>query len=421
MSQEYRYVPKALSTLLARLFVVASLPLLPWACEGEGPSKSTPIASAHKVPRRIVYPGEFPPGGPYSPGVLVGETLYIAGQTDLDPKTGDPPSEVEAQVRMAMDRMGYVLNEAGMDYGNVVTCHVYLADMGNYQTMNKVYGGYFEAGSYPARTTLEMPGLPAGAGIEVSCIAYADRSRIRVVTPRDRSAPVTKNPLSQAVWAGNRLYLAGRGGRDDTGKFAETIEAQTQTAMEKAASTLADAGLSFEHVVFANPYFLTRESYPKLNSIWKTFFELGTAPSRASFCISRLPGPESRVQFALVATSEVQTKGRVIPQYMGTSATSSGGGVLDGDTLWTSGKSGRGETLEEQMQDSLEKIRDTLQLAGMDLDHVVQIHVYLKDVERDMARMDAVFQRNFPRNPPARTTVQVIQDQFEQVAVVAVR
>ena len=323
---------------------------------------------------------------------------------------------------MAMDRMGYVLNEAGMDYGNVVTCHVYLADISNYQTMNKVYASYFEAGSYPARTTLEMPGLPGGAEIEVSCIAYGDRSRIRVVTPRDRSAPVTKNPLNQAVWAGDRLYLAGRGGRnDDTGKFDAAVEAQTQKAMEKVGSTLADAGLTFQHVVFANPYFLTRESYPRLNSVWKTFFALGTAPSRASFCISRLPGPESQVQFALVATSKVETKGRVIPQYMGTSPTSSGGGVLDGDTLWTSGKSGQGETLEEQMQDSLDKIRDTLRLAGMDLEHVVQAHVYLKDVESDMARVDAVFQEYFPRNPPARTAVQVIQDQFEQVAVVAVR
>ncbi len=421
MSKECRSLPTVLWKLIPGVFLVALLPLLPWACDEEDASESTPVATGYKVPRRFVYPAQFPPGRPYSPGVLVGETLYIAGQTDLDPQTGEQADEVEAQVKRAMDRIGYVLHEAGMDYGNVVTCHVYLADMADYQTMNKVYGSYFEAGSYPARTTLEMPGLPGGAEIEVSCIAYADRSRIRVVMPRDRSAPVTKNPLSQAVWAGDRLYLAGRGGRDDNGKFGVTVEAQTQKAMEKVGSTLADAGLTFQHVVFANPYFLTRESYPKLNSVWKTFFALGTAPSRASFCISRLPGPESRVQFALVATARVATKGRVIPHYMGTSPTSSGGGVLDGDTLWTSGKSGRGETLEEQMQDSLEKIRDTLQLAGMDLEHVVLAHVYLKDVESDMARMDAVFQKNFPRNPPARTTVQVIQEQFEQVAVVAVR
>ena len=140
--------------------------------------------------------------------------------------------------------MGYVLNEAGMDYGNVVTCHVYLADISNYQTMNKVYASYFEAGSYPARTTLEMPGLPGGAEIEVSCIAYGDRSRIRVVTPRDRSAPVTKNPLNQAVWAGDRLYLAGRGGRnDDTGKFDAAVEAQTQKAMGESRFDPGGRGL----------------------------------------------------------------------------------------------------------------------------------------------------------------------------------
>ena len=139
--------------------------------------------------------------------------------------------------------MGYVLNEAGMAYRNVVTCHTYLADMGNYQTMNKVYGSYFEAGSYPARTTLEMPGLPGGAEIEVSCIAYADRSRIRVVTPRDRSAPVTKNPLSQAAWAGARLYLAGRGGWRDDGSFDDTVEAQTQRAMGKSRFDPGGRGL----------------------------------------------------------------------------------------------------------------------------------------------------------------------------------
>ena len=96
------------------------------------------------------------------------------------------------------------------------------------------------------------------------------------------------------------------------------------------------------------------------------------------------------------------------------------GGVLAGDTLWTSGKSGKGDTVEEQMRDSLEKIRDTLNLAGMDMEHVVDAHIYLKDIG-DMDKMNAVFKEYFPNNPPARTTLQVIQKQLEQVQVVAVR
>ena len=378
--------------------------------------------SPYRVARRFIYPEQFKAGKAYSPGVLAGDTLYIGGQVSLDPQTGEQPEGFDAQAKLAMDNMGHVLRAAGMDFANVVTCHVYLADISSYKTMNAVYGSYFEAGSAPARTTLEMPALPGGSQIEVSCVAFADQSRIRIVEPPEGATPENKIPISAGVWAGDRLYLSGFGGRHPvSNKFDDTMEGQTQRAMENVAGTLKAAGLGFENVVFANPYFLTRESYPKLNSVWKTFFELGTAPSRASFCISRLPGPLSRVQFALVATKRMETKGRVIPHYMGTSPTSSGGGVLDGDTLWTSGKSGDGKTLEEQMRSSLEKIRDTLRLAGMDLENVVQAHVYLKDAGSDMGRMDQVFREYFPNNAPARTTVQVIHNQFDQVAVVAVR
>ena len=72
------------------------------------------------------------------------------------------------------------------------------------------------------------------------------------------------------------------------------------------------------------------------------------------------------------------------------------------------------------MRDSLESIRGILKLAGMDMTHVVDTHVYLKDIGQ-MDAMNAVFKEYFPSNPPARTTVQVIQDQLEQVQVVAVR
>ena len=62
--------------------------------------------------------------------------------------------------------MGHVLRAAGMDYGNVVSCHVQLADMTSYKAMNKVYGTSFGPVHFPARTTLEFPGLPNGANIE---------------------------------------------------------------------------------------------------------------------------------------------------------------------------------------------------------------------------------------------------------------
>ena len=65
--------------------------------------------------------------------MLAGKTLYIAGQVDKDPQTGAQPKGIAEQTRMAMNNVGHVLRAAGMDFGNVVTCHVQLADMARVQ------------------------------------------------------------------------------------------------------------------------------------------------------------------------------------------------------------------------------------------------------------------------------------------------
>ena len=358
------------------------------------------VASSHcwaqfQAERKFIYPPEFKAGRPYSPGVLAGKTLYIAGQVDKDPQTGAQPEGIAAQTRMAMANVGHVLRAAGLAYGNVVSCHVQLAEMSQVREMDEVWASYFGPGHAPARTTLEFAALPGGAGIEISCIAYAGKTGI------------------DAVWAGDTLYLSGTGGTGGS------VESQTKQAMDNIGQVLAAAGLTFKDAVFANAYFLDPGNYGKLNSVYKDYFALGTAPSRASFCVSKLAGPGS-VEFTFIATRDRQKKGRVVPDSAGPSPTSSNGGVMDGDTLYTSGKSGSGATLEAQMRDSLDSIKNILRLAGMDLSHVVDAHVYLKDAGQIDA-MNAVFQEYFPRHPPARTTVQVLQQQLVQVQVVAVR
>lgn len=383
-------------------------------------------SSQWKVERKFIYPKEFKAGRPYSPGVLAGNTLYIAGQIDTDPQTGARPDGIAAQTRMAMNNVGHVLRAAGMDFGHVVTCHLQLADMNDYKEVNAAYGSFFGPDHFPARTTLEFPGLPGGAKIEVSCIAYADKSKIVIVTPPAGSVPPALGPYRSAVWAGDTLYVSGSGGRSPKGaELDPTIEGQTKQAMENIGQILAAAGLSHKDDVFANVYFLDAEqgkgpTYGKLNSIYRNFFPLGTAPSRASFCVSKLPGTIS-VELTFIATRDRKNKGRVVPDSSGPSPTSSNGGVLDGDTLYTSAKSGTGATLEAQMRDSMESIRNILRLAGMDMRNVVDTHVYLKDIGGQMDAMNAVFKEYFPQNPPARTTVQVYQQQLEQVQVVAVR
>lgn len=379
----------------------------------------------YKISRKFLYPKAFATGKPYSPGVLVGDTLYISGQVDKHPQTGKQPEGIAEQTRMAMTNMGHVLRDAGMDYGNIVSCHVQLADMGQYKEMNQVYGSFFGPDHFPARTTLEFPGLPDGAQIEVSCVAYADKSKIKNVVPPEGTIPPAMGPYRPAVWAGDTLYVSGSGGRKPSANELDaTIEGQTKQTMQNIGQILAAAGLEHKDAVFTNVYFLDPDGYKgptygKLNSVYKDYFPYGTAPSRASFPVSKLPGTIS-VEITYIATRARASKGRVVPDSAGPSATSSNGGVLAGETLYTSGKSGAGDTLEKQMRESLESIRGILKLAGMGMEHVVDAHVYLKDIGQ-MAAMNAIFKEYFPKNPPARTTLQVIQHQLEQVQVVAVR
>ena len=379
-----------------------------------------------QVERQFIYPDEFKPGKAYSPGVLVGETLYIAGQIDKDPQTGEQPDGIVAQTKMAMDNMGHVLRAADMDYSNVVTCHVQLADMDNYKEMNEVYATYYGPNHFPARTTLEFPGLPGGANLEVSCIAYADKLKISLVVPPEGSIPAAMGPYRPGVWAGDMLYVSGSGGRNpQTNKIAPDMEGQTDQTMKTIGAILEAAGLTHADAAFVNVYYLDPDgtqgtSYSKLNSVYKNSFAIGTAPSRASFCLSGLPGTIS-TEITFVATRDRANKGRVVPGYRKVSPTSSNGGVLVGPTLWTSGKSGGGETLEEQMTNSIDSIKDILALAGMDLKNVVDAHVYLQDIDSQMGEMNELFKKFFPENPPVRTTTEVIQRGLIQLQVTAVR
>ena len=77
-------------------------------------------------------------------------------------------------------------------------------------------------------------------------------------------------------------------------------------------------------------------------------------------------------------------------------------------------------TMEEQMRASLETIRDIVTLAGMNMEHIVDAHVYLNDIGQ-MDNMNTVFKEYFPKNPPVRTTVQASMENLVQVQAVAVR
>ena len=128
-------------------------------------------ASSLAATKKAIQPKEFPTGRPFSPGIQVGDTLYIAGQTGADLKTGKLPSDFEAEVKECLDHIGLILKEAGMTFDNAVTVQVYLTDMDLFQRMNGVYTTYFKE-PRPARTTVGVARLAGPAHVEITVTAH---------------------------------------------------------------------------------------------------------------------------------------------------------------------------------------------------------------------------------------------------------
>ena len=120
--------------------------------------------------KKIIYPPDFRPNAPFSPGVLVNGTLYVAGQTGTDLKTNKLPENFQDEVRACLNRIGIILKAAGMDYSDAVNVTVYITDIGLFQQMNEVYTTYFKA-NRPARATVQVAGLVGGARVEISVTA----------------------------------------------------------------------------------------------------------------------------------------------------------------------------------------------------------------------------------------------------------
>ncbi len=110
--------------------------------------------------------------GPYSQAVQFGNLVFTAGQIPLDPATGQlVTGAIELQTERVLKNLQAVLQAAGSHLGQVVKTTVFLQDMGEFAAMNAVYAQFF-GDNPPARSTVEVAGLPLGARIEIEVIAF---------------------------------------------------------------------------------------------------------------------------------------------------------------------------------------------------------------------------------------------------------
>ncbi len=108
--------------------------------------------------------------GPYSQALRSGNMVFVSGQIPVNPATGEMPTDIAEQARQALTNLQNVLTAAGLGMKNVIKTTVFLADLKDFAAVNAVYESFFLA-PYPARSCVQVAGIPKGALVEIECIA----------------------------------------------------------------------------------------------------------------------------------------------------------------------------------------------------------------------------------------------------------
>ena len=131
-------------------------------------SEGKKIVATEKAPRAI---------GPYSQAVCIDGYVFTAGQVGLDPNTMDLVEDgISAQTRQVLTNLSHVLEASGSGLNFVIKTTVFLQDMSDFSAMNAVYSEFFPDNP-PARSTVQVAGLPKGALVEIECVAFLNPAR----------------------------------------------------------------------------------------------------------------------------------------------------------------------------------------------------------------------------------------------------
>jgi reactive intermediate/imine deaminase len=395
------------------------------------------LSAAVAAERKAVFPaGGIKPVGPYSPGILAGDFLYVSGQGARDPsgKMADDPA---GRVRQCLNNVKAIVEGAGLTMEHVVYTQVYLHPTVTYEVLNQVWPEFFKKNP-PARATLGVYRMPTETTVEINAVAIRDLSKKQAVVPD--SFPKNWN-IAPGVMAGGRLFISGLIGRDPvSGQIPSDPAAQVQLALDRVKAVLAAAGMDFRHLVFVNPYLTQAMPMKVMNDVYARHFEFGNTPARATIPVTFLPHG-ANIEFTGVAIRDLAKRRAVRPKNMPPSPTASPCVWAD-DTLYCSAKAGFipgpnggifADRVEDQVRQTFRNLLDGLEEAGLDFSHVVASNVYLDNID-DFAKMNGVYAKYFPAAaPPTRTTVSPLapverkrteSDHFpklEEISIVAVK
>jgi gluconolactonase len=359
------------------------------------------FVGAHAATLKAIFPPGVKPIGPYSPGIVAGDYLYVSGQ-GARRADGTFPSDAAAQTRECLDKIKTIVAEAGFQMAGIVYSQVYVRDASAFGEVERAWAEYFPANG-PARSMIGVANLPDNTPVEVNALVVRDPA-----TKKSVFAPgTTAGPVPDVVLTADRAYVS-----DCRGTGASDISAEVKAALDQMGAVLKAAGLDHRHMVFVNPYMLDSVGYDVMGHVYAQYFEFGNTPARATITVAALPGG-AHIEFTGVAVRDLSKRLAVRPKNMPPSPTASPC-VLAGDTFYCSAKSGfipgpqsglYADTVESQTRMSMRNLLDGLEEAGLSFENVVAANVYLDDIQ-DFPKMNRIYKLFFGDTPPTRTTVQ---------------
>ena len=359
--------------------------------------------SNSRVPvKKIVTHDGQKPKGIFAPGVMVGKTLYLAGRGDGNP--GSPDEGYQEKTRRCYDSINQTLKVAGLGMEHIIQTWIMIEDIRRMDEVSEVFRELFPKNP-PAVTWIGAAEICGTSEMEITAIAYSDLKDRKIIGPAGQLR-------SQAVLAGNTLYISGMGSTLPGGGQPKTLEEQARQAMINVETVLKQAGLDFRHVVWSTVYIDNYDNYGIVNKVYSEFFEYGNEPARCTVFVDALPGG-SHVQITCVATTDLKSRKVVRPPSMRYGpdelSISRSPAVWAGNTLYLSyqtgavpGKGIETYDLETQFRQMAQNHIDVLKEAGLELSDLVWAHVFLRECD-DFNPMNEIYREYFTSPPGVRT------------------
>jgi len=367
--------------VLASVVVVAAAQLV--VSSRAAAERARPVQEEAIAPMPAFAPTASHGGFVYVSGILPGTRIAPASAAD----------NIGSQTVRVLDELSARLAKAGTSLDRVVTLSVYLKRAEDFAAMNQVWAKYWPTDP-PSRTTV-IAGLPQpGALIQVAAVAALPGTSRQTIHPK----PWLKSPspYSYAVKSGDTLFLAGlvaRRGADNTAVTGD-IAVQTRTVLDNAKAILAEAGFGFNEVVSARVFLTDVANFAGMNEAYRSAWD--KAPPARATVITGLMNSDYLVEITFVAVKGGTRVAYTTPNTDGTAGVPNAnlsGAIGTGGRLFASGMlgivPGKPPDAAEQTRQILARLGRTIALGGAQWSNVIDSVVYVTDLGKAPAVLDA--------------------------------